>query len=120
MGLSKEAIPTTGHESSSELRELLNTARAHTPYADLDLLERAYKFSAEAHRGQKRLSGLPFVTHSVEVACILSELCLDSATLAAALLHDVAEDTDRTVADVDRAFGSEIAMLVDGDRKSVV
>lgn len=117
MTLSSKAVSPTTHDGPTELHELLNTARANTPYADLGLLERAYKFSVEAHHGQKRLSGLPFVTHSVEVARILSEMCMDSATIAAALLHDVAEDTDRTVADVELEFGSEIAMLVDGVTK---
>jgi GTP pyrophosphokinase len=78
------------------------------------LLARAYRFSDAAHRGQKRLTGEPFVTHCVEVAKILAELQLDSVTVACGLIHDVVEDTRITVADVEREFGKEIAGIVDG------
>ncbi|MGH7679733.1 MAG: RelA/SpoT family protein [Gemmatimonadaceae bacterium] len=85
-----------------------------TERLDRDLLARAYRFSADAHRGQTRLSGEPFVTHCVEVAKILAELQLDSVTVACGLIHDVVEDTRITVADVEREFGKEIAGIVDG------
>jgi GTP pyrophosphokinase len=85
-----------------------------TDRLDRDLLARAYRFSEEAHRGQERLSGEPFVTHCVEVAKILAELQLDSVTVACGLIHDVVEDTRITVADVEREFGKEIAGIVDG------
>jgi guanosine-3',5'-bis(diphosphate) 3'-pyrophosphohydrolase len=81
---------------------------------DLSLIERAYQFSVNAHRGQKRLSGEDFVSHSVEVAKILVEHNLDSVTIAAALLHDVVEDADVTVVGLKEAFGDEVAGLVDG------
>ncbi|HEU4994685.1 MAG TPA: bifunctional (p)ppGpp synthetase/guanosine-3',5'-bis(diphosphate) 3'-pyrophosphohydrolase [Gemmatimonadaceae bacterium] len=81
---------------------------------DRELLARAYRFSEEAHRGQTRLSGEPFVTHCVEVARILADLQLDSVTVACGLIHDVVEDTRLTVADVEREFGKEIAGIVDG------
>ena len=81
---------------------------------DLALIERAYQFSAAAHRGQKRLSGDDFVSHSVEVAKILVEHNLDSVTIAAALLHDVVEDADVTIAGLRETFGDEVAGLVDG------
>ena len=81
---------------------------------DRELLARAYRFSEEAHRGQTRLSGEPFVTHCVEVASILADLQLDSVTVACGLIHDVVEDTRITVADVEREFGKEIAGIVDG------
>ena len=81
---------------------------------DRDLLVRAYRFSADAHHGQKRLTGEPFVTHCVEVAKILAELQLDSVTVACGLIHDVVEDTRITVPDVEREFGKEIAAIVDG------
>ncbi len=81
---------------------------------DRELLARAYRFSEEAHRGQTRLSGEPFVTHCVEVAKILAELQLDSITVACGLIHDVVEDTRITVAEVEREFGREIAGIVDG------
>ena len=85
-----------------------------TDRLDRELLARAYRFSEEAHRGQMRLSGEPFVTHCVEVAKILAELQLDSVTVACGLIHDVVEDTRMTVADVEREFGKEIAAIVDG------
>ena len=81
---------------------------------DRDLLARAYKFSEEAHRGQRRLSGEPFVSHCVEVAKILADLQLDSVTVACGLIHDVVEDTRITVPDVEREFGKEMAGIVDG------
>jgi GTP diphosphokinase / guanosine-3',5'-bis(diphosphate) 3'-diphosphatase len=81
---------------------------------DEELLVRAYRFSEEAHRGQKRNSGEPYVTHAVEVAKILAELQLDTATVASGLIHDVVEDTKITIADVEREFGAEIAAIVDG------
>ena len=81
---------------------------------DQDLLLRAYKYSERAHAGQTRLSGEPFVSHCVEVARILADLQLDSVTVASGLIHDVVEDTDITVADVEREFGKEVAQIVDG------
>ncbi|MCU0623907.1 MAG: bifunctional (p)ppGpp synthetase/guanosine-3',5'-bis(diphosphate) 3'-pyrophosphohydrolase [Gemmatimonadaceae bacterium] len=81
---------------------------------DAELLARAYRFSEKAHTGQVRRSGEPYVTHCVEVARILAELQLDSATVAGGLMHDVVEDTPVTVEDVRREFGDEIAQIVDG------
>jgi len=81
---------------------------------DRELLQRAYRYSEEAHRGQVRNSGDPYITHSVEVAKILADLQLDSITVATGLLHDVIEDTKLTLADVQGAFGPEIAAIVDG------
>ena len=75
---------------------------------------RLYRFSAEAHRDQKRASGEKYIVHSINVALILAEQKLDTMTIAAGLLHDVAEDTDRTIEDIRIKFGSEIAELVDG------
>ena len=87
------------------------------PYAerlDLDLLERAYQFSAAAHRGQKRWSGEDAVSHGIGVARILIEAHLDAVSAAAGLLHDVVEDTEVTVEDLEREFGKEVAAIVDG------
>jgi GTP diphosphokinase / guanosine-3',5'-bis(diphosphate) 3'-diphosphatase len=81
---------------------------------DQELLARAYRFSEEAHRGQTRNSGDPYVTHCVEVAKILADLQLDSTTVASGLIHDVVEDTKITVAEVESEFGKEIAAIVDG------
>jgi GTP pyrophosphokinase len=81
---------------------------------DVDLLARAYRFSAAAHEGQFRRNGDPFVTHCVEVAKILAELQLDSVTVAAGLIHDVVEDTAVTIEEVEQEFGVEIMQIVDG------
>jgi GTP pyrophosphokinase len=81
---------------------------------DRELLVRAYRFSEAAHRGQKRNSGAPFITHTVEVAKILADLQLDSVTVACGLLHDLVEDTGVTVADIEQEFGREIASIIDG------
>ena len=81
---------------------------------DLGLIERAYRFSASAHRGQKRLSGEEFVSHSIAVAKILVNQHLDSTTVSAALLHDVAEDSEVTVGEIREMFGDEVGDIVDG------
>jgi GTP diphosphokinase / guanosine-3',5'-bis(diphosphate) 3'-diphosphatase len=81
---------------------------------DLDLLSRAYQFSAKSHEGQVRRNGDPYVSHCVEVAKILANLQLDSITVACGLIHDVVEDTPVTIADVEREFGKEAAQIVDG------
>lgn len=81
---------------------------------DTALLARAYELSARAHSGQLRKNGDPFVTHCVEVAKILADLQLDTATVASGLIHDVIEDTEVTYQDIAREFGTEIAQIVDG------
>jgi len=94
--------------------ELARAVAAQGDRLDRDLLARAYRVSAQAHRGQKRLSGDDFVSHSVAVATILAEQQMDSTTIAAALLHDVVEDSDVSLDDIRRDFGPEVAELVDG------
>lgn len=96
---------------------LVRTARAQHPKADISVIERAYTVAERAHRGQKRQSGEPYVTHPVAVAQILADLGLGPKTLAAALLHDTVEDTDYTLDQLRGDFGDEIAMLVDGVTK---
>ena len=84
---------------------------------DVELLARAYRFSDRAHANQVRKNGEPFVTHCVHVAKILADLGVDSTTVACGLMHDVVEDTQCTLADVEREFGTEIASIVDGVTK---
>lgn len=81
---------------------------------DRDLVERAYLYAKEAHKGQKRRSGEEYINHPVAVARILLGLVADSSMMAAALLHDVVEDTDHTIADIAENFGADIAGLVEG------
>jgi GTP diphosphokinase / guanosine-3',5'-bis(diphosphate) 3'-diphosphatase len=105
------ASPSLVHELMPGWRE---TEHPLHDKLDRDLLVRAYKFSEQAHRGQLRNSGDPYITHSVEVAKILADLQLDSITVASGILHDVIEDTQLTLADVEAEFGKEIAAIVDG------
>jgi GTP pyrophosphokinase len=98
-------------EAPAELRRLLES---HADRLDLELLDRALRFSAAAHRGQKRMSGEDFVSHSIAVAQILAEQLLDTTSIAAALLHDVVEDSEVRVEDIAREFGAEVAGIVDG------
>ncbi len=90
--------------------------RAPGDYDRLDaaMIIKAYQFSARAHAGQVRHSGEPYVSHCVEVARILADLQLDSVTVACGLLHDIVEDTDVTVEDIEREFGVDAARIVDG------
>ncbi|MHB1328283.1 MAG: RelA/SpoT family protein, partial [Gemmatimonadales bacterium] len=97
--------------SSTEFRAALEH---HADRLDLGLIDRALQFSASAHRGQKRMSGEDFVSHSIAVATILVSQLLDTTSIAAALLHDVVEDSEVTVADIATEFGAEVAGLVDG------
>jgi len=94
--------------------ELARAVSAQRERLDLDLVTRAYRVSAEAHHGQKRRSGEDFVSHSVAVATILAEQQMDSTTIAAALLHDVVEDSDVSLEQIRQDFGPEVATLVDG------
>ena len=94
--------------------ELARAVAQQRDRLDLDLLARAYRMSAQAHRGQKRQSGDDYVSHSVAVATILAEQQMDSITIAAALLHDVVEDSDVSIEDIRGTFGPEVAELVDG------
>ena len=81
------------------------------------MVRKAYERAAEAHRGQRRLSGEDYVNHPLEVAAILADLQLDAETIAAALLHDTVEDTNLTAEEVKREFGAEVARLVEGVTK---
>ncbi len=88
-----------------------------TPTANFDLIRRAGAFAAEAHVGMRRRSGEPYVVHPIEVATILARMQLDPETIAAAILHDVVEDTEITREQVEREFGERVARLVDGVTK---
>ena len=89
----------------------------HYTGADRELVERAYAFADEAHRGHLRKSGEPYIIHPVATASILAGMQLDREAIVAALLHDVPEDTDRTLEEIEREFGSTIARIVDGVTK---
>ena len=97
--------------------ELVGTIRAYHPSADISQIEKAYRIADEAHQGQLRKSGEPYISHPLCVGIILAELELDKETIVAGLLHDVIEDTVYTYEDVVREFGEEVALLVDGVTK---
>jgi guanosine-3',5'-bis(diphosphate) 3'-pyrophosphohydrolase len=94
--------------------ELVEKVTSYDRDADENLLNRAYVYAMKAHGSQTRASGDPFISHPLEVAAILAELKLDDATIVAALLHDVVEDTEATHQEIEDLFGKEIADLVDG------
>ncbi|MGV1035019.1 MAG: RelA/SpoT family protein [Microbacteriaceae bacterium] len=102
---------------SGAVDSLLKTVRKNHPKADLSLIERAYVRAEEAHRGQLRQSGEPYITHPLAVAHILADLGIGSRAVAAALLHDTVEDTEYSLEQLRAEFGDEIAMLVDGVTK---
>ena len=94
--------------------ELVERVRKYNPNVDEDLLNRAYVYAMKAHGAQKRASGDPYFSHPLEVAAILTDLKLDDATIAAAVLHDTIEDTSTTREEIDRLFGAQIGRLVEG------
>ena len=100
-----------------QLDQILSEVAGYFPTADLPLVRRAYQFAAQAHDGQTRKSGDPYVTHPLAVAHIIAELKLDVASVCAGLLHDCVEDTSATVEQLGDLFGKEIAFLVDGVTK---
>ncbi|HKP67238.1 MAG TPA: HD domain-containing protein, partial [Casimicrobiaceae bacterium] len=98
----------------SEIAEFTRHLGHYLPPPDVALVERAFEFSESAHRGQFRKSGEPYITHPLAVASILSEWQLDAEGLAAALLHDVMEDTSVTRTELETTFGKPVAAMVDG------
>ncbi len=119
MATVSRVLPWRRHSEPAlvELEGLLDEFGAHHPDADPTLIVLAHEMAAEAHRGQRRKTGEPYIHHPVAVARIVAELGLDDVTVAAALLHDAVEDSEFTLADVERQFGAEVAMIVDGVTK---
>ncbi len=99
------------------ITDILDRVSAYYPEADLGLVERAYVYSARVHDGQVRLSGEPYLSHPLEVAGLLTELKLDTVSLAAGLLHDVVEDTCATAEELTEMFGPQVAHIVEGVTK---
>lgn len=97
--------------------QLCDVIKSYHPYDSNILIKKAYEISRNAHEGQYRKSGEPFIIHPLKVAIILAELCLDKETIAAALLHDVIEDTSVSRNEIEELFGKEIVFLVDGVTK---
>ncbi|MGI6435332.1 MAG: RelA/SpoT family protein [Syntrophomonadaceae bacterium] len=100
-----------------KLQQILDKVASYDPEANLALITKAYQYASRAHENQKRISGEPYISHPVEVALILADIEMDVASVCAALLHDVVEDTIVTYEDVVKDFGEEIALLVEGVTK---
>jgi guanosine-3',5'-bis(diphosphate) 3'-pyrophosphohydrolase len=99
------------------IEAILDRISEYNEQAEVDAVMRAYVFAAKAHKGQERVSGEPYLSHPLQVAYILTELRMDTATVAAGLLHDVVEDTHATLEELREHFGAEITQLVDGVTK---
>ncbi len=99
------------------ITDIIDKLGEYDPDVDTDIIDRAYIYSARVHEGQVRLSGEPYLSHPLEVAGILAEMKLDPVSVAAALLHDVIEDTSATPADLEKLFGPEILRIVSGVTK---
>ena len=110
-------LPGTSSRRDRGLRQLIETLGSYLPAEHIELVGRAYEFGANAHEGQTRLSGEPYISHPVAVAQFLADMHMDAEAICAAILHDVVEDTDISLQDIDDGFGTEIAALVDGVSK---
>ena len=98
-------------------QELITSVRKYHPSTDISMIQKAYEVAREAHKDQKRKSGEPYIIHPLCVGIILADLELDKETIVAGLLHDAVEDTWMTYEEVEKEFGSEVALLVDGVTK---
>jgi guanosine-3',5'-bis(diphosphate) 3'-pyrophosphohydrolase len=112
-------LPWRRHSAphSQEIAPLIDAFREQHPKAPTAMISRAYELARDAHQGQTRKSGEPYIQHPVAVAKIVAELGLDDVTVSAALLHDAVEDTGVTLDDITSAFGADVAAIVDGVTK---
>ena len=99
------------------IKDIIAEMKKHNKKADAKLIMKAYNYALDHHGDQKRKSGEPYIIHPLQVAYILSTLGLDDATICAALMHDLAEDTDVTIEDITKEFSLEIAEMVNGVTK---
>jgi len=102
---------------TAEVQELLAKVRAYHPNTGMGTIERAYRYAADRHAGQTRVSGLPYLSHPMGVATILAELRMDDVTICGGLLHDTVEDCGVTLQQLKQEFGEEVALIVDGVTK---
>jgi RelA/SpoT family (p)ppGpp synthetase len=110
-------LPGSLSRRGNGLRRLVETLQAYMPDEQIEQVVQAYEFGANAHDGQTRLSGEPYISHPVAVAQFLADMHMDPQAIAAAILHDVLEDTGTSIAELEAQFGSEVALLVDGVSK---
>jgi len=104
-------------QKNTTVNILLQKASVYLPPEKLTLVEDAYKFAEKAHEGQLRESGEPYLEHPLQVAITLADLQMDASALAASLLHDVCEDCNISLSEIENKFGHEVAKLVDGVTK---
>ena len=97
--------------------QIINQVKENDPQIDTDLLQLAYDFAEKAHKGQKRMNGEPYIQHSLHTAYLLAQMRTDLTTIIAGILHDVPEDTDTKLEEIEKNFGSEVAGLVHGITK---
>jgi GTP pyrophosphokinase len=107
-------LPGDSSPPAEGLDALIRRIKSESPRADLKEVQRAFAFADASHAGQKRVSGEDFIAHPLGVATILADLGMDTTTLVAALLHDVVEDTELTLEDIDKEFGPHVCEIVDG------
>jgi RelA/SpoT family (p)ppGpp synthetase len=110
-------LPGAASRRHRGLQRLLDTLEVYMPGVQIEQVVKAYEVGAKAHDGQTRRSGEPYISHPVAVAQILADMGMDGQTIAAAILHDVVEDTETALEDLEEQFGGEIALLVDGVSK---
>lgn len=115
---SKHVIATADFVEPEVLyEELVERIRKYHPNADISMIKKAYDIANDAHQGQCRKSGEPYIIHPLCVAIILADLELDKETIVAGILHDVVEDTVLTAEEIEQEFSAEVALLVDGVTK---
>jgi RelA/SpoT family (p)ppGpp synthetase len=110
-------LPGASSRHDSGLKRLIETLESYMTPEQIEPVARAYEFGALAHQGQKRMSGEPYISHPVAVAQSLADMHMDSQAITAAILHDVIEDTETPISELEEQFGSEVATLVDGVSK---
>jgi GTP pyrophosphokinase len=110
-------VEELAQNTPDQLAGLIGRVQSYNPQADVELIRRAYEYSARMHLDQKRESGEPYVIHPLNVALIIAQLKLDVPSIVTGLLHDVVEDTGASLAEVQTDFGAEVAQLVDGVTK---
>ena len=110
-------IPGMSARRARDIQQLVDTLEAYLPDEQIEAVTRAYRFGALAHEGQTRRSGEPYISHPVAVAQSLADMHLDGQTIVAAILHDVVEDTEVTLPEIEEEFGAEVANLVDAVSK---
>ena len=115
--MSEKFVPNDFTEPDMLYNSLITRIKGYHPSSDISVIEKAYKIAKDAHKDQLRKSGEPYIIHPLCVAIILSQLELDKESIVAGILHDVVEDTIMTQEELEKEFGSEVALLVDGVTK---